>query len=182
MRSDPIRWGVLGVIAGLICAGSAGAQQVSSLEALQVLANTNTRVTVTDNKGQAFRGTVVDVSERQLGLRIAGAVHQFPVGDIRSVRARKEDTLRNGALIGAAIAGGLTSLVFLDNECRDDPACYAGVAIYTGLGALAGVGVDALIRREVLVYAGPAPAAPTVFTVSPFVVRGRRGVRLTIEF
>jgi hypothetical protein len=72
--------------------------------------------------------------------------------------------------------------VFLDNQCRDDLACYAAVGVYSGIGALAGLGIDALIRREVVVYTAPAPSAQGTFTVAPFVTPGRTGLRLKIVF
>jgi hypothetical protein len=182
MRSAQFRSGFLGVLFGLLCASAAGAQQVLSLEELKILGNANTKITVTDRNGREFRGTVADASETLLSLRIAGAIHRFAVGDVRSVRVRKEDSLVDGALIGAAVGGGLTSLMFLDNECRDDSACYAAVAVYAGIGALVGLGIDALIHRDVVVYTAPPPSAERVFTVAPFVARGRSGVSLTIAF
>ena len=97
------------------------------------------------------------------------------------MRLRKGDSLINGALIGAAMGGGLTSLLFLDNECRDDAACYGAVAAYGGAGALAGLAVDAMIHRTVVVYAAP-PGTRQSFTATPIVARRRAGVRLTIGF
>ena len=72
--------------------------------------------------------------------------------------------------------------MFLDNECRDDPACYTALAVYAGIGALAGLGIDALIHRDVVVYTAPPPSAQRAFTVAPFVARGRSGVRSTITY
>jgi len=168
---------------GLTFASAAGAQQVvSSLEELKILGNTNSKVTVTDRNGREFRGTVDDASEPLLSLRIAGSIHRFAAADVRSVRVRKEDPLVDGALIGAAVGGGVTSLMFLDNECRDDPVCYAAVAVYAGIGALAGLGIDALIHRSIVVYAALAPSAQRAGTVAPFVARWHRGVRLTIAW
>ena len=165
------------------CARGAGAQQpASSLEELKVLQTSNSQVTVTDVKGQEFRGTVADASSSQLSLRTGKETLRFAVGDVRSVRVRHEDSLANGALIGLAVGGGLASLIFLDNECHDDPQCYMVVGVDAGLGALAGVGIDALVHRHTLVYAAPAAGARAAVTVAPFVARGRTGVRLAIAF
>ena len=106
MRSAQFRSGLLGVMVGLMCASAAGAQQVLSLEELKILGNTNTRITVTDRNGREFRGTVADASETLLSLRIAGAIHRFAAGDVRSVRVRKEDSLIDGALIGQQSGAG----------------------------------------------------------------------------
>jgi hypothetical protein len=167
----------------LLAARTAGAQQIaSSLAELKVLQSTDSRVTVTDTKGQEFRGTVVDASPAQLSLRIGSATRQFAAADVRSVRVRKEDSLGNGALIGLAVGGGLASLIFLDNECHDDPECYTIVAVDAGIGALMGLGIDALIHRHVTVYTAPASGVRPALTVGPLIARGRTGVRLTFAF
>ena len=135
-------------------------------------------VTLTDGNGHEFRGTIADVSESRLCLQIGREFRCFEAVDVGSVRVRKEDSLANGALIGAAVGSGLTSLIFLDNECRDDPSCYAAVAFYGGIGAAAGLIVDAFIHGSLVVYAAPSREGP-VLTVGPM---GLKGVRLTIVF
>jgi len=173
----------LAVLMALACARAADAQQpASSLEELKVLQTTNSSVTVTDTKGQEFRGSVTDATAAQLSLRMGKTTRQFAAADIRSVRVRKEDSLGNGALIGLAVGGGLASLIFLDNECHDDPECYMVVAFDAGLGTLVGLGIDALIHRHQVVYTAPAKGARPAATVTPLVARGKAGVRLTIGF
>ena len=135
-------------------------------------------VTLTHGNGHEFRGTIADVSEWRICLRMGSEVRCFDAVDVDSVRVRKEDSLANGVLIGAAVGSGLTSLILLDNECRDDPSCYASVAVYGGIGASAGLIVDALIHRDLVVYAAPSQRAP-LLAVGPM---GLKGVRLTIRF
>lgn len=173
---------LLGVIVVLTGAGTAAAQQPTALATLETLENGSDRVTVTDRSGRQFRGTVIDVSESQLALKTAEETRRFDVQDIGSVRVRKGDSLRNGTLTGAAIGGGVTSLIFLDNECHDDPFCYTVVGVWTGIGALIGMGVDALIHRNVVVYTAPASGARRELIVAPFVERNRAGVRLAVAF
>jgi hypothetical protein len=162
---------------------TADAQPVaSSLAEVKGLASAASKVTVTDTKGQEFRGTIAEASESVLSLRIGSDIRRFDAVDVRSVRVRKEDSLANGALIGAVVGGGLTSLLFLDNECRDDPVCYSAVAVYAGIGAVAGLAIDALLHGTVVVFTAPPPGAQHLFTVAPMVARGGRGVWLTIAF
>lgn len=183
MRSARLRSGFLGLTVAMMWASATDAQPVaSSLAELQGLGRAKSEVTVTDTQGQEFRGRIADASESRLSLRIGSEIRRFDKAEIRSVRVRKEDSLANGALIGAAVAGGLTSLQFLDNECRDDPVCYKAVAVYAGIGALAGVGIDALIHGNVVVYTAPAPGAPHTVTLVPTIARGRKVVRLMIAF
>ena len=165
----------------LACTTAASAQPLaSSLDELKRLAPANSRVTVTDTKGQQFHGTIVNSSETVLSLQIARTIRRFQAADVESVRVRRKDSLVNGAVIGAAVGGGLTSLMFLDNECHDDPVCYQAVAVYGGLGAVAGLGIDALIHRNVVVYTAGTPSAPPRVTMTPIVGRGRKGVQLTL--
>jgi hypothetical protein len=182
MKSTRLLPGFLGLTFALMCATADAQPVASSLAELKGLASAESKVTVTDTKGQKFRGTIADASESLLSLRIGSDIRRFDAADVQSVRVRKEDSLANGALIGAAVGGGLTSLLFLDNECRDDPVCYAAVGVYAGIGALAGLGIDALIHGTVVAYSGPPPGAQRLFTVAPMVARGRRGVWLTIAF
>ena len=51
-----------------------------------------------------------------------------------------------------------------------------------GIGALAGLGIDALIHGEVVVYTASPPVSRRGVTVAPLAARGRSGVRLTIAF
>ena len=147
MRSR-LSW-LTGVIAALAWASTASAQQpISSLEALGVLQHANSKVTVTDTSGQDFSGTITEASANALSIRIGDAVRQFPAANVRTVRVRREDSLANGALIGAAVTGGLASLAFLDNDCRDEPVCYGFVATYAGFGALIGVAIDYVKERR----------------------------------
>ena len=183
MKSPWFRSGVLGPVVALMWASGAGAQPIaSSLEDVRALVGANPNVTVTDTSGQEFRGTITDAAESGLSLRSAGATRRFQAADVRTIRVRTPDSLVNGALIGAAIGGGLTSLYFLDNECHDDPACDQAVAVYGGIGALAGLGIDALIHRNVVVYTSPTRGARPAATLAPMIARGRKGIRVTVAF
>jgi hypothetical protein len=182
MRSASFRSWFLCLTFVLTWANTTSAQPIaSSLEELKRLAGADAKATVTDASGQEFRGTIADASESLLSLRIGSGIRQFQAADVRSVRLRKQDSLVNGALVGAAVSGGLTSLMFLDNECHNDPVCYQAVAVYAGIGALAGLGVDALIHASVVVFSAPAAGARVV-RVAPIVAREGKGVRLTVAF
>jgi hypothetical protein len=162
----------------LTWASMAGAQTTASLEELKALGSAKT-VTLIDTQAQEFQGTIADASDSLLSLRIGNQIRRFPVTEIRTVYVRREDSLKNGALIGAAVSGGLSSLMFLDNECHDDPVCYKAVATYTAAGALAGLAIDALIRGTTVVYR--ARSQPQL-SVMPIAGVGRRGVELMIRF
>jgi hypothetical protein len=175
---------VLFVLAFVLGATSDAVAQphASSLDDLRPLTRETTHAIVTDRNNQRFRGTIAEASASALVLRIGGTMRRFAAEDVQSVRIRKRDSPWNGGLIGALVGGGLTSLIFLDNECRDDPACYKAVGAYAGVGALVGVGIDALIRSHIVIYtAGTAPA-PRAVGVAPIVGRGLKGARVTVRF
>ena len=181
MRSARFRHGLLAAIVSLLFEGTINAQPaVSSLEGLTKVLASDTKVSVTDTSGDIFRGIIVDATESALLIRIKSEIRRFEAADIRFVRVRKPDSVANGALIGAAVGAGLTSLIFLDNECRDDPECYGALAVYSGIGAVAGFPIDALISRSVVVYA--APQKPRSFTVAPMIKPGRLDLRVAIQF
>jgi len=162
----------------VLASTTAGAQPVATtLGDLQRLER-GTTVSLTDGNGHEFRGALGNVSEWQLCVQIRRGLRCFDAVDVETVRVRQEDSLANGALIGAAVGGGLTSLIFLDNECRGAPVCYGAVAFYSGVGVAAGLIVDALIHSNLIVYTAPSRKGPTV-TLRPM---GLKGVRLTILF
>ena len=152
----------------------------ASLEDLKSLESA-TRVTVVDVQLRRFQGTIADASESLLLLRTGSGIRRFEAAEIQSVRIRKEDSLLNGALLGSAVGGGLTSLLFLDNECRDDPACYKAVVGYAGLGGLAGLAIDALIHRTAVVY-NAASRSQRRLPVVTMTGGGRQGIGVMIRF
>jgi len=176
-----IRSAILSFALPVAWASGASAQPaVKSLEDLKALGAART-VTVVDDRSNQFQGTIADASESRLVLRTLGRMREFQAADVREVRVRKDDSLKNGAVIGAAVGGGLTSLAFLDNECHDDPACYKAVVVYAGLGALAGAAIDALIHGTTVLYHAP-PRSDRLLTLAPMTGAGRRGIAVMVRF
>jgi len=181
MATDRLRSALVHLALVVTSAGVASAQPaVASLEDLKSLESA-TRVTVVDMQLRRFRGTIADASESLLLLRIGSETRRIEVSEIRAVHIRKEDSLVNGTLLGAAVGGGLTSLLFLDNECRDDPICYKAVVAYAGLGALAGLAIDALIHGTTVIY-DAASRSQRPLRVVPMAGGGRRGIGVMIRF
>ena len=66
--------------------------------------------------------------------------------DVTTIRQRRGDSLQNGALAGLCIGAGLTAILFaLSGDDVNGGWAALGIAIYGGVGAGIGVGVDALI-------------------------------------
>jgi len=172
----------LALAAVCLCATVASAQPaVSSLDGLKILESTNTRVTLTDASGKEFTGTVTDATQEALSIKIGRAVRQFTAADIRTVKVQKEDSLANGAGIGAAVAGGLMFWTLASSDCTEG-FCLVAAGVYTGIGALVGMGIDAGIHRKVLVYSAPSATKAQHLTIDPLIAPRGAGLRLTIAF
>jgi len=106
MATDRLRSALVHLALVVTSAGVASAQPaVASLEDLKSLESA-TRVTVVDMQLRRFRGTIADASESLLLLRIGSETRRIEVSEIRAVHIRKEDSLVNGTLLGAAVGGG----------------------------------------------------------------------------
>src|SRR5688500_18411606 len=126
----------------------AAAQGIAgSFEQLQLLVRPGDKVTVTDASGHEATGRIVDLSTSMLVLSAGGTRRELSEPDVRDIQQRRSDSLANGAIwglaVGSAIAAGLVAAFW---EGSDDAAPAIGfIAMYGGIGAGIGVGVDALI-------------------------------------
>jgi hypothetical protein len=105
---------------------------------------------VTDTTGRETRGRLERLSTDELVLKDP-SVHAFAAPDVRGVRARDRDSLKNGVLIGLGVGGAIGTawcLGAIADDSGDIDArveCAEGFTVFPGLGALLGVAVDALI-------------------------------------
>lgn len=167
-------------------ASTAEGQDVArSLDPLQALVKPGDVVSVADGSGQEVRGTIVSLSPTSLELAVAGAKRNFSASDIGTIRQRRRDSLRNGAFWGLGFGAGLgiypcMLLAGLDESGETDavPVC---AVLFGGIGAGIGAGLDALVRRSLVIFRGPA-ASRARLTVSPIVRRDRKGVLLSYRF
>jgi hypothetical protein len=171
------------VAMALACPTSALAQRpTSTLDQLGLIVSKGELVTVWDQTGRQVRGRVIEVRTDQLVIDAGDIARAWSADELREVRRHTADSVLNGAIIGAAIGGGLTSLVYLDNECRGDPVCAKAVVVYAVIGAVAGAGIDALIRANRVIYR--RSGGHVSWSVAPaFSVDKRRaGVQLSIGY
>jgi len=149
------------------------------------------RVRVTDDQGREWQGRIDAFAPDSLVLLTKDRQRRdVPYAAILRID-RPHDTLDNGALIGL-VAGAVVGLLAVAAEENTD--CDPGVffscgdptvgayfvipAIFGGIGAGIGVGIDALVRRE-----------PTLFRrgdsrvmLEPSLGPGVRGVRLSVRW
>jgi hypothetical protein len=171
------------VAVALACPASAFAQRLTStLDQLSLVVSKGDLVTVQDQSGTQTRGKIVEVRTDRVVIDIEDNVRTWSADELREVRKRTKDSVLNGAIIGAAIGGGLTSLAYLDNECRGDPICAKAVVVYAAIGAAAGAGIDALIRANRVIYRRSDGRMSWIVAPAFSVEQRRAGVQLSIGY
>ena len=169
------------VTLALACPTPALAQgPARTLDQLGLIASKGDRVTVSSQTGTRVRGRILEVGPDQLVIDTGHTVRAWSADELHEVRRSSGDSILNGAIVGAAVGGGLTSLLYLDNECRGDPACAKAVIVYAAIGAAAGAGIDALIRASPLIYRGSGGRVSWSVTPAFSVDVRRAGVQLSI--
>src|SRR4051812_34894938 len=115
-------------------------------------------VTQSDS-GEVVRGRMVNLSPQSLTLLTSDNRRvDLPLDAVLRIEA-KGDSLKNGALIGAAVFGGLMVL-----ECQGlsrGSQCVTGIVLDAGLGALIGAGIHAMNGGRTTLYSRPAAAPRT---------------------
>ena len=173
-----------------ICAVAAVALSVASAEAqdvagtfdqLRVLVKPGDTVSITDSAGLRVRGRLTDISPTSLGVDVSGKRREFLQLDIDRIARKGDDSLANGALIGLAIGAGLGAAVLgtVDDGPGAGWVAFASV-LYGGIGAGIGVGVDALVRGERVIFAAPRRSASAV-DISPILGHRRKGLAVSLR-
>jgi hypothetical protein len=94
--------------------------------------------------------------------------------------------LQNGAIIGAAAGAGYGLAMLAIMASMDDGGgpipigVVTGMVVFTGIGAAAGAGIDALITRRQVIYEKPGGGGQV--RISPLFLDGRRGVAVSVKF
>jgi len=170
----------------LTIVGTADAQELaSSFDQLRVVVKSGDVLAVTGGDGHLFRGRLVSLSASTMDLIAAdGTRRALGEEDVRTIRISRPDSLGNGAKTGFAVGGGLgllAGLAFLHEFGGESFIVVAEVAaLYGGLGAGIGVGIDALISSNDVIFFRPGGKA--TLRVAPILGRQARGMRLTLAF
>jgi hypothetical protein len=183
---------VLFVVAGcLATAAAASAQEpAASFDALAGRIQVGQRIWVTNTTGREVRGRLERLSSDELVLKASG-LETFAAPDIRRVRVRDRDSLKNGTLIGLAVAGGMGTawcIGAIADDSGDIDArveCAEGFIVFPGLGALIGLAVDAVIPGKVrVVYQAPLSqeASPARLRVVPLFSSRVKGLAVSFAF
>lgn len=175
----------------LATAAPASAQEpAASFDALAGRVHIGQVIWVTDATGREARGRLEQLSRDGLVVKTNGS-ETFAAADVRRVRARDRDSLKNGTLIGLGIGGGMGAawcIGALADDSGDIDAgveCAEGLTVFPGLGALIGLAVDAAIpgKMRVIYQASSSDGAPGArLLVAPLVSSRVKGVAVSFRF
>jgi hypothetical protein len=177
-----------GAVFLLLCVGGnpVEAQGVaSSFDQLTVLVKPGDKISVVDVTGRKSNGRIGTMSRDALTLVTEGVPRRLGEGDVAQIRQRRDDSLKNGAIIGA-VAGAayfVTAAALLQDSDGGDVivgTAIAGGVLFAGMGAAAGVGIDALIARRQVIYQKPGGGSRV--SVAPLFGPGRRGAAVSVMF
>lgn len=183
---------VLFVVAEFLSTAAAASAQepAASFDALAGSIQVGQQIWVTDTAGREIRGRLERLSSDGLVLK-ASEVETFAASDVRRVRARTRDSLKNGTLIGLGIGGGIGAawcIGAIADDSGDIDArveCAEGFTVFPGLGALIGLAVDAVIPGKVrVVYQAPQSrdASPASLMVVPLFSSRVKGLAVSFAF
>jgi hypothetical protein len=161
----------------------ASAQRAAtSFEELSLLIGTGDTITVRDSNGVETTGKLGSLTAHGLTIVSDGRPREWGDGDVSRIFQRKPDSLANGALWGlaggAGASGALAAIVCYGEGC--DPLIAVSIAVYAGLGAAVGVGIDSLIKESRMIYEQPSRSAALTF--APILTHGKRGVMLMVKY
>jgi hypothetical protein len=165
--------------------GARAQAPVSDFSQLPARVRVGDSIALTDSAGREHKGVLFDLSANALVLETGGKRVDFGADSLRTIRWRRPDTMRNGALIGFGVGAGLGALGMM-SLCGEGGGCVPGVALgallYGGLGAAIGVGFDALVPGKMILVYQPAGTPGARLSVSPVLTPHRRGVAATLRF
>lgn len=156
----------------------------NTFQELRLLVKPGDTITVSDSTGLRITGKLADLSASSLGLLVDGRRRDLSESDVATIQQRRGDSLGNGALWGFGVGAGLGLAGGLAVAAGDgvSPLVIPLVALfYGGIGSGIGVGVDAMIARQQVIYEKPRAATARVAVV-PLLTRDLKAVRLSLRF
>jgi hypothetical protein len=178
------RHAALGAVAWLLAATGTFAQTpVSDFGQISTRVRVGETVYVTDSAGREHRGMLFDLSASQLVLESGGKRQDFPAGQVAAISWRAPDPLRNGALIGMGIGAGSVGILALTDCSGCGPYVLGAMAVYGGIGAAIGTGIDAITPgKKVRVYKGAGDKPAAALSLAPILSARRKGLAATVRF
>jgi len=132
------------------------------------------------------RARILDLSASSLAVSIGGVRRDLVESNVMRIRQRLPDSKKNGVLIGflvgaAGSTAGAKALESPPGSCSG--GCVAVNVLYGGgLGALVGLGIDALIQGRKDIYVRGASRSSQDIVVRPVVTSQAKGLNISLRF
>jgi hypothetical protein len=154
------------------------------------------KIFLTDSEGDVIEGKIASLAWEDATLTLENAFKKrestlgartFSEADIRRIEVEMNDSLANGALIGAAAGAGviLVPIAFAGggNEYIGGyEAWFLGAAIVAGAGAAIGAGIDAIIKERRLIFDATEHRSAWSLRVVPILSKHRKAVAISLSF
>jgi hypothetical protein len=174
----------------VVPAVAAAQEPVTSFDRLNTRLKPGDTVWITDAAGREIKGRIQTLAPDAIALK-GGDAGTLAARDVRLIRERGHDSLKNGALIGLGVGGGLAMAWCVGAAAESEDVdvgveCAEGFVVYGGLGALVGLGIDAARPGKLrLVYraAGGAdsPRQARLF-IAPVIMPRTKGFAVGVGF
>lgn len=175
---------------GALTVAVSAQQPVASFDALAGRIQVGQQIWVTDSADREVRGTLDRLSSGELVLK-ANGLETYAAHDVRRVRARDRDSMKNGTLIGLGI-GGAMGTAWCIGAVADDSGdvdarveCAEGFTVFPALGALIGLAVDAVIpgkMRVIYQASRPQEISRGRLLMVPLVASRTKGLTVVFAF
>ncbi len=141
-----------------------------------------THVAEGEDTPQDIKVRFLDLTSSEMTVFVDGAELMIEERDVRQIVREQRGPLWNGALWGAAIGGGTCLLLFWSfPDNRSDLIPFT--AVWAGIGAGIGMGVDALKKEQRTVYLQPRSTEGRLrLAVSPLVSKDQKGVLFGVQW
>ena len=175
------------VLSVLGAAPASGQTVATSFEELRFKVKVGDTVYVTDDSGKPEQeARILDLSASSLSVSSGGVRREMLESNVRRLRQRLPDSKKNGALIGflvgaAGSVAGAKTLESPPGSCSG--GCVTANILYGGgLGALVGLGIDALIQGRKDIYGGGGSRSSLNVDVCPLVLSRGNGLGVSFRF
>lgn len=166
----------------------ANAQEVAaSFDELRFKVKAGDTVYITEDSGKSEqKGRILVLSASSVAVSIGGVRRDLVESNVSRIRQRLPDSRKNGALIGflvgaAANTALATTLASPSGSCSG--GCIAGTVLFGGgLGALAGLGIDAVIQGKNDIYLKGASRSSQNVVVRPSVTSQTKRLDILLRF
>ena len=174
-------------LAVLLAAPVTGQTVATNFEELRLKVRVGDTVYVTDDSGKSEQeARILDLTASSLAVSIEGGRRDLLESSVKRIRQRLPDSRKNGALIGflvgaASSTAGAIAMASPAGSCTG--GCVgANVLVGGGLGALVGLGIDALIQGRKDIYVRGSRQSSRDIVTRPFLSSQAKGLSISLQF